>query len=88
MGKVARNIKVARACRSCGKPLAFVRMALTGQWLPVDPEPVSFREHPLGETYVTAQGKVLRGRARREDEPGGRMRRGWRIHKCRETGRG
>lgn len=75
-----KPIKASKVCRCCGRPIGFLRSKLTGQWLPVDPEPISWREDPLGVPIITAQGKVCRGRVVDPPGDGGRLRRGWLLH--------
>lgn len=62
-------------CYACGRPIRFVRMK-SGKAIPADYDPVYFVPESGGETFLTSDGDVARGRRAFDG------RTGYRPHIC------
>lgn len=56
-------------CRGCGKQILWTR-TLSGKNMPCDPELIPFSEGKGKETFVTPDGRTLRGARAEEGERG------------------
>ena len=65
-GKLTRTTQ----CRACGAEIAFIK-TVKGKTMPVDPEAVSFTPAGGPETFVTLDGRVVRGVRRKNGSAAG-----------------